>query len=230
MDGERGYFKLALASALIAGFILATSTTAAASITRWVNDNDPNGGLYVPVGTSCNDPGYPTIQSAVNAALPGDRINVCPGTYQEQVNIATAGKNNITLVSVTPLAAIIKATTVSIPTMPYDIVTIDGAQNVTLLAFTITGPLPDTSFCNLNILTGVRVKGGGSANIRLNHITEIRSNNPALRGCQNGIAIAVGRQFESQVGQASTKRAGSTWTTPVLRRRSRAMLFGVRAR
>jgi len=202
MDERRTYFKLGLASVLITGFLLASNTAAAAG-TLWVNDNDPNGGLYVPPGTSCNDPGYPTIQSAVNAAFAGDRINVCPGSYQEQVNIATAAKNNITLVSVTPLAAIIKATTLSIPATAYDIVTIDGARNVTLLAFTITGPLPDTSFCNLNILTGVRVKGGGSANIRLNHITEIRSNSPALRGCQNGIAIAVGRQFEGQVGQAN---------------------------
>jgi hypothetical protein len=201
--GLGGIFAISLASALIAGFILASSTAAAASTTRWVNANDPNGGLYVAPGTSCNDPGYATIQSAVNVALVGDRINVCPGTYQEQVNIASATKNNITLVSVTPLAAIIKATTLSIPAAAYDIVTINGAQNVTLLAFTITGPLPDSSFCNLNILTGVRVKGGGSANIRLNHITEIRSNNPALRGCQNGIAIAVGRQFETEVGQAN---------------------------
>lgn len=181
------------------GFLLASSSAASAT-TLWVNNNS---GSYTPPGTSCDNPGYPTIQSAVNAAAPGDRINVCPGTYQEQVSIATPAKNNLTLVSVTPLAAIIKATAISIPAAPYDIVTIDGAQNVTLLAFTITGPLPDTSFCNEFILTGVRVKGGGSANIRLNHITEIRSNNPALRGCQNGIAIAVGRQFESQVGQAN---------------------------
>jgi hypothetical protein len=196
------HFKLVLPSVLILGCLLVSSTAASAG-TLWVNDDDPNGGLYAAPGTSCNNPGYQTIQSAVTAALVGDRINVCPGTYQEQVSIATAAKNNITLVSVTPLAAIIKATTVSIPAAAYDIVTIDGARNVTVQAFTITGPLPDSSFCNDFILTGVRVKGGGSANILLNHITEIRSTNPALRGCQNGIAIAVGRQFESQVGQAN---------------------------
>jgi hypothetical protein len=198
----QSYFKIALASAVMVGCLMATSSAASAT-THWVNDDDPNGPPYLAPGTGCNNPGYQTIQAAVNAAAPGDRINVCPGTYQEQVNIATAAKSNITLVSVTPLAAIIKATTLSVPGTAYDIVTIDGAQNVTLLAFTITGPLPDTSFCNLFILTGVRVKGGGSAAIRLNHITEIRSNMTALRGCQNGIAIAVGRNFEDQVGQAN---------------------------
>jgi hypothetical protein len=30
---------------------------------------------------------YPTIQSAINAASPGDTISVCPGTYNEQVQI-----------------------------------------------------------------------------------------------------------------------------------------------
>ena len=44
--------------------------------TRWVNDDDPNGGDYSAPGTSCDDPGYPTVQSAVTAADPGDRINV----------------------------------------------------------------------------------------------------------------------------------------------------------
>jgi hypothetical protein len=198
----RIYFKLAFASALMLSCLLAGST-AASAVTRWVNDDDPNGGIYMVPGTSCTNPGYQTIQSAVNAALPGDRINVCPGTYQEQVNIAGPSKDNITLVSVTPHAAIIKATTLSVPGTAYDIVTIDGARNVTVQAFIITGPLPDTSFCNLFILTGVRVKGGGSANIRLNHITEIWATTPALRGCQNGIAIAVGRRFEGQVGQAN---------------------------
>jgi hypothetical protein len=198
------YFRITFAPALLVGFLLASgASNSANAITRWVNDDDPNGGIYMAPGTSCNDPGYPTIQSAVNAAVPGDRINVCAGTYQEQVNIATTAKSNITLVSVTPLAAVIKATTLSVPGTEYDIVTIDAARNVTVQAFTITGPLPDTSFCNLFILTGVRVKGGGSANIRLNHITEIRSNNPALRGCQNGIAVAVGRTAEAQVGQAN---------------------------
>src|SRR5207244_3347967 len=48
--------------------------------THWVNDDDPNGGLYASPGTSCNNPGYATVTDAVTAAQSGDRINVCPGT------------------------------------------------------------------------------------------------------------------------------------------------------
>jgi parallel beta-helix repeat protein len=46
------------------------------------------------------------------------------------------------------------------------------------------------------------VDEGGSATVTDNHITEIRSANPALRGCQNGIAVLVGRAFEGQTGAA----------------------------
>src|SRR5947209_7250815 len=72
----------------------------AQSGTLWVNDDDPNGGGYAPPGNGCNDPGYQTIQGAVGVAAPGSRINVCPGTYVEQVTVSSPGKDNITLRSV----------------------------------------------------------------------------------------------------------------------------------
>ncbi len=61
-----------------------TAATAYGPPTRWVNDNDPNGPPYNPTGgTSCIDPGYQTIQAAVNAASAGEIIMVCDGTYPE---------------------------------------------------------------------------------------------------------------------------------------------------
>lgn len=86
---------------------------------------------------------------------------------------------------------------------PGDVVRVNGAQDVTIREFTISGPLPDAEFCSPISRTGVRVDGNGSATILRNHITEIRSANPALRGCQNGVAILVGRQSEGQVGRAT---------------------------
>jgi len=190
--------------AAIAMLIVGTSQAFAA--TRWVNDNDPNGGLYVPPGTSCDNPGYATIQSAVNAATAGDTINVCPGTYPEQVVVETAAKSNLFIRSVVPLAARIEAP-LTMETVDGDLVRIDqGARNVSLLAFVISGPLPNHLFCALQLRSGVRVKGGSSANILGNYITEMRSADPLLRGCQNGFGIAVGRTFDfpvpGQVGQA----------------------------
>jgi len=41
----------------------------------------------VTVGTCEPGPQYPTIQAAVTAATPGSTVNICPGTYPEQVLI-----------------------------------------------------------------------------------------------------------------------------------------------
>ena len=168
---------------------------AATGTTRWVNDDDPNGPPYsLTGGKSCNDPGYPTVQSAVTASGPGDRINVCPGTYTEQITIP-AGKDNLQLRATKQWDAILKA-----PPLMFDvkaIVRVTTSQNVTILAFTITGP--GGTGCDA-LRYGVRVDGGGSANILGNHITQIRDN--PLSGCQNGVGVQVGRQVEGTTGSA----------------------------
>ncbi len=138
----------------------------------------------------CPTAAFTSIQAAVTAATPNTRIEVCPGLYQEQVTVP-AGKNNIDLVSQRRLQAVIKAPPLLLAE-PGDIVHVDGARNVVVRDFKITGPLPDTAFCSLELRAGVKVDGGGSAAILRNHITEIRSTTAALRGCQNGIGIAVG--------------------------------------
>jgi hypothetical protein len=165
--------------------------------TLWVNASAV---APVPPGTSCNNPGYSTITAAVTDASSGDRINVCPGTYTEQV-VIPAGKDNIRLRSTQQWAAVIKAP----PDNPLDpikaIVRVNGAQNVTIVAFTITGP--GSGGCN-SLRYGVRVDMDGSADILGNHITDIRDAPPppAVSGCQNGVAILVGRQSEMTTGSA----------------------------
>ena len=155
----------------------------------------------------CPNAAYTSIQAAVEDSGPGDQIRVCPGLYQEQVDIG-AGHDGLTVFSQQPLQAIIKAPQ---PVMaePGDIVRIhEGVQDVTIRHFTITGPLPDSAFCSVQTRTGVKVEQMASATIKANHITEIRSTSPALRGCQNGIGIRVGRRFEPGGPQA-----GSAWIT-----------------
>ena len=155
----------------------------------------------------CPNAAFTSIQAAVEASGPGDQIRVCPGLYQEQVDIG-AGHDGLTVFSQQPLQAIIKAPQ---PAMaePGDIVRIhEGVQDVTIRHFTISGPLPDLAFCSVQTRTGVKVDESASATIRANHITEIRSTSPALRGCQNGIGIRVGRRFDPDGPQA-----GSAWIT-----------------
>ena len=143
---------------------------------------------------------YMSIQAAVTAALPGDQIKVCAGTYSEQVLIM---KDGLTLFSEVPLAAVIKAPpTIAADTMSFkSIVRVSGAQNVTIRHFTITGPGPGT--CD-SIRYGVRVDGGGSATIAHNHITKIRD--MGASGCQNGIAVDIGRNADMQVGSGIVRQ------------------------
>ncbi|MDQ6872410.1 MAG: right-handed parallel beta-helix repeat-containing protein [Gemmatimonadota bacterium] len=167
------------------------------SAVYWVNDDDPNGGAYAPPGTSCDNPGYPTIQSAVTAAPPGTRINVCPGLYLEQV-VIPVGKDNIQLRSVQPWQAIIKAPPAMFPGPGgFSIVNVTGAHNVSLLGFTVTGPGPGP--CG-TIHYGVRIGETGSAFVLGNHIVDIRDE--PFSGCQNGVAVGVGRLADATTGSA----------------------------
>jgi len=166
-----------------------------ASTTHWVNDDAT---LPVPPGNGCEHAGYTSIQAAVTAASAGDTIRVCAGTYAEQVTIPVS-KNNLTLHSVSHWRAIIKAPIVMVD--PKAIVRVSGSQNVSIRGFEISGP--GSGGCD-SIRYGVRVDSGGSANIIGNHIVDIRDLPPPpnVSGCQNGVAILVGRNFEGTTGSA----------------------------
>lgn len=181
--------RLLVLTLALAGGALLASTSQALAATKVVDDDR----------AQCPNAQFTTIQSAVTAATPGDTVLVCPGTYPEQV-VVPAGKDGVTLRSQVPLAAVIQAP----PTIAIDavnskaIVRITVSQNVTVREFTITGPGPGP--CD-SIRYGVRVDGNASAAILRNHITEIRDT--PFSGCQNGVAIQVGRRFEGQVGHAA---------------------------
>jgi hypothetical protein len=141
--------------------------------------------LIVDDGLDCPNFEYLTIQSAVDAATPGDMIKVCRGTYIEQVTIP-AGKDGITLFSVPALQAVIQAPPVLAD--PKAIVRVSTSQDVTIRHFTITGP--GGGPCD-SIRWGVRVDMDGSALITDNHITEIHDT--PFSGCQNGTGVLLGR-------------------------------------
>jgi hypothetical protein len=156
----------------------------------------------------CPDAQYTTIQSAVAAAQPGDTIVVCPGTYAEQVKIETHQKDGLKLVSQKPHQAVIQSPPVQMS--PKAIVLIDHADRVSLVGFTIKGPfiepdcgtpLPEDPSI-VDVHKGVYVRNGARELILGNHITQIQNSNPALFGCQDGIAVQIGRNAESAGGSA----------------------------
>lgn len=69
--------------AVVFGLVSVQGVAYAAPTTWWVSPSGSGAGT----GTSCSAAGFKTISGAVTAAATGDTINVCPGTYKEQVNI-----------------------------------------------------------------------------------------------------------------------------------------------
>lgn len=139
---------------------------------------------------------FKTIQKAVNVAIAGDTIQVAAATYPEQVDI----NKSLTLVGAGPATTIIQVP----PTFPIAsdpnsfIVRIAGAGvSVEISGFTITGPGPGG--CG-TIFTGILVRDGAHANIHDNKILDVRDN--VASGCQNGIAIFVGRLAWATTGTA----------------------------
>ena len=197
----------------VLGLVALGSSSVSAATTRWVNefDTSPN-----PPGTSCADAGYMTISAAVAAANPGDTIEVCPGTYLEQVMInktltlkgAQAGFDARTR----PFLP--DPTTQSIIDHPCGPVQIE-ADNVTLDGFTVQGSiLPDPCFIagiwtnpgfsgtqgghhilnNIvqNNVSGIELDSTCAANPTLVQFNLIQNNNNPGPGSGNGIQTNFG--------------------------------------
>ncbi|MGW6143087.1 hypothetical protein ACWFRM_27975 [Streptomyces sp. NPDC055144] len=131
---------------------------------------------------------YPTIQAAVDAAQPGDRIKVRPGVYREQVVI---GKN----VSITGSGA--RKTTILAPQTLVagedggtSIVEIHNGASVALSQLAVSGPGSGT--CESGALgSGIRVLGDARLDLghaRVTHITDT----PAAPCSHSAVAVFVG--------------------------------------
>lgn len=139
----------------------------------------------------CPNATFTTIQAAVNASGPNDTIKVCPGTYREQVRIVGHIHDGLRLESLQPWKAVIQWPTVE--SFPLALVDFNGADHVRLRDFTITGPFTFPG-CSPDRHEGILVENAFDERILHNHITLIRNSLPALFGCQEGDAVAIGRR------------------------------------
>ena len=137
---------------LLAGVVLSGQKASAA--TSWVSPN----ALGPAPGISCSNAGYATIQAAINAANAGDTINVCPGSYLENINI---NKPNLTVSSTGGFGVtIIRAAVVN------SVVTVTEV-NAAVVGFTL---VPVGSAAKYDIGVNVAIAGNASAEIAHNYI------------------------------------------------------------
>ncbi len=143
----------ALIPFMLLGAVLVSGQRANAA-TIWVSPT----ALGPAPGTSCNVAGYTTIQAAINAASAGDTVNVCPGSYVENIAI---NKANLTVGSTGGFGVtIIRAAVVN------SVVTVTGV-NATVAGFTL---VPVGSTAKYDIGVNVAIAGNASAEIANNYI------------------------------------------------------------
>lgn len=137
----------------------------------------------------CPSAPFRRIQDAIDAAATGDTVEVCPGTYAEQLRIGQ-GKNGLTVRATTPQQAIIRPPEALANLGSISLVSVTGATNITIQGFWITGPFP-VVVCAPSSVAGVLVERGGSVTVQRNYIAEIRPSDPAVNRCYPGHGVAV---------------------------------------
>lgn len=163
-------FIVRTAAVIVVGGLIAMSSSAQARSSR-----------TVPID-------YPTIQSAIDAAAPGDIITIRPGTYTEQVRISKP----LEVVGAGAKSTIIRAPSTLLPGEldETSIVEIFGGASVAMSHLTVSGPGAGT--CESGALNaGIRVHSEAHLDFRFGAVTAIHDS-PMAACFRSGTGILVG--------------------------------------
>ncbi len=189
--------------------VLCLGTTAAANAaTVYVSNSAP----VVAGGKTCAQPGYKTVQEGIVAAA-GGTVNVCAGTYTEQVTItgavklnAVSGVGTATLqMPASPAKSATSCDTKAGSEEQIDEISICTSANVSITGVTVEALIPiETCQYGLN---AIFVSGGATLKSTSQTIKGASTTLNAYKGCQHGIAIRVGSASKSETGHAKIKGA-----------------------
>jgi hypothetical protein len=154
----------------------------------------------VEVGTCVSAPlHYATIQAALNAAPAGSRVEVCPGTYNEQLMITKAvilagiesgtGDAAVLLPPAAGLAA--NGTDIFGSSVAAQIFVNNASGNVVIERLTVDGTGNNIAGCGPTLLEGIYYQNS-SGTITNNVVrNQYQTDYAVYGGCQNGFAINV---------------------------------------
>jgi hypothetical protein len=162
-------------------------------------------GSFIGLNTGCSSPGFTTVQSAVDIAPIGATVYLCGTTpYAEQVviqkSITLTGDPGATITAPNPFPSTAPGRlppqfTSDNLFVPQAIVFIWGSGvNARIKGLNITGVLPGNNSCAEQEF-GVLVIDGATATLNKDNVKDIRDSNPAMYGCQFGVAIQIGREY-----------------------------------
>jgi hypothetical protein len=198
------------ACAVLCG-LAAPAAANAASV--YVSNSSP----VVAGGKSCTQPTYATIQGAIDAlekSVTNPTINVCPGTYTEQLTIKKALK-----LSVAGTAGSAKVVLPASPTNTetpcdkaaaeagyppdQDEIAICKAGTVSITGLTVEAKWSGVN-CGVSMY-GIRVAGGAS--LQATNVTVAGAGAVPINGCQSGVGIQAGttRTTPAEVGNLKLK-------------------------
>jgi hypothetical protein len=155
----------------------------------------------------CPTAAFTTIQSAVDAASPGDTIRVCAGTYVEQVTVSKSltirGDNGAIVM---PSAVQVNGTDIPSGTPVAAVILVSNSAAVNIFNLIVDGSNNGISECSPDF-KGILFQNS-SGTIERNAVRHIRLS-ASLGGCQSGEAIEV----ETASGLTSTVQiqSNSVW-------------------
>jgi nitrous oxidase accessory protein NosD len=191
----------ALSAALLAGVVVMPAATAGAGglpSKVWVSNTSP---LVPGAGRSCTQPGFSTVQSAIAGVASGGTVEICAGTYTEQLQITKsvslkgAGESSTTIAL--PSADPANSTTACDDAVNtaygsggtvQDEISICDAGGVSMSNLTVQ-PRWASGACNDN-LYGIFVAGG--SDLTATDVNVDGGGAYPADGCQGGVAIEVG--------------------------------------
>jgi hypothetical protein len=146
----------------------------------------------------CPRASFQRIQSAIHASAPGDRVEVCAGSYTEYLRIVERSRLEL----VARGAVTVKfprIVTRPVRRFPHALLYVNNSDEVDVRGFTLSGPFASGPTCaepkSREVHSGIAVESSGGALIADNTVTKMLAANPAMRTCESdgyGVLIRGG--------------------------------------